>query len=88
MPYVGIDGRLCEALLRDAEKRGERLEQTLKRILELYFGETDGRSPATRPRMWHLFRSTSFLGADNLTPTSELSHIVTSNTNIFITSSL
>lgn len=38
MPCVEISEKLFETLRREAEKRGETVEQTLKRILELYFG--------------------------------------------------
>ena len=50
MPCVEIDKELYEALRREAEKRGERPEQTLKRILELYFGETDEKEILRRLR--------------------------------------
>jgi hypothetical protein len=35
---VDIDDRLWEALQREAKRRGEEPRQTLRRILELYFG--------------------------------------------------
>jgi negative regulator of replication initiation len=38
MPCVEIDDKLYAALQREAEKRGETPQQTLRRILELYFG--------------------------------------------------
>ncbi|ABP49958.1 MAG: hypothetical protein OWQ51_11290 [Pyrobaculum arsenaticum] len=50
MPCVEIDEKLYEALRREAEKRGEKPEQTLKRILELYFGEEDEREILRRLR--------------------------------------
>ena len=38
MPCVDIDDELWEALQREAKRRGEDPRQTLKWILELYFG--------------------------------------------------
>jgi hypothetical protein len=38
VPCVDIDDKLWEALQREAKRRGEDPRQTLKRILELYFG--------------------------------------------------
>jgi len=38
MPCIDIDDKLWEALQREAKRRGEDPRQTLKRILELYFG--------------------------------------------------
>jgi len=38
VPCVDIDDELWEALQREAKRRGEDPRQTLKWILELYFG--------------------------------------------------
>jgi hypothetical protein len=38
MTCIDIDDKLWEALQREAKRRGEDPRQTLKRILELYFG--------------------------------------------------